>query len=100
MSDQKKSTPMIICVPYPFAGAQRTNCCNCQCDVYEQAVNLKLVSDQNGFVICIACAALTKANYPEIKLQGQLWNGAVRQPHTRPEYQWLVDLLNDKEKKD
>lgn len=91
-------TPVLLAVKVPFPGGQLVTCDCCPNQVIEHPANIKLVREQNGFIVCVVCALELKMTYPDIfpELGGQLWEGRVRDPEIHANWKSLIDLLTTK----
>jgi hypothetical protein len=94
-----KPTYVLISFPYPDPDFVEAKCSLCSAVVYEQQANLDRL-DAEDFVVCVPCAVRLKlampGNFPA--LEGQLWNGHVREPVVGRGNETIAALLNWKPK--
>ncbi len=90
--------PVLISMLHPFKGAQQAHCEveGCGNVVWEQPENLALVREQKGIIVCAVCFLQIKMELPDLVVDRQLWNGAVRTPDPAPQFRSFTEWLKKK----
>lgn len=96
--DDMSEVPVLISFFHPCPGCVAFDCMNCGRTVYEQQQNLDRVQKMDGFVICVACALLFKAQFPEEfpLLKGQLWEGELQKAKPAAGAESILEFFNKK----
>jgi hypothetical protein len=96
----KNEFPVLISFFHLCPNCVTFDCMNCGRTVYEQQKNLDRVREMDGFVICVGCALLLKAQLPEEfpVLKGQLWQGELQKAKPAPGAESILEFFNKKGK--